>query len=70
MLGRRINDAMVLETLRRGHLAVPPEPDLRHSGLVCRMSRYVAGRQVAVVVNVGYPQNELTVITVLEVREI
>ena len=69
MRKRYINDAMVLEVLRAGNLAMPPEPDMKHPGLVCRMQRYVAGMQVAVVVYVEHPEPELTVVTVMDVTK-
>lgn len=50
MRQRHINDPMVLEVLRLGSFAIAPEPDMRNPGLVCRMQRFVAGMQVAVVV--------------------
>ena len=58
---------MALEVLRSGVLAQPPEPDIRHAGIKCRMERYVAGVQVAVVVSVDHPAPELVVITVIDV---
>jgi hypothetical protein len=50
MRERPINDPMVLEVLRLGSLALLPEPEIKHPGLLCRMQRFVAGIQVAVVV--------------------
>ena len=52
MRKRFINDPMVLDVLRNGVMAPKPEPDMKHTGLKCRMQRYVAGVQVAVVVYV------------------
>jgi hypothetical protein len=49
MRQRPINDPRVLEVFRRGSSALPPEPDIKHPGLLCRMQRFVAGMQVAVV---------------------
>ncbi len=68
MRQRHINDPMVLEVLRWGALAMPPEPDIRRAGLICRMQRFVAGIQVAVVVYVEYPARDLVVVTVLDVK--
>jgi hypothetical protein len=68
MRQRHINDPMVLEVLRLGRFAVPPEPDIKHPGLLCRMYRFVAGMQVAVVVYVEYPAADLVVVTVIDVR--
>ena len=69
MRQRHVNDPMVLEVLRAGNLSMPPEPDMRNPGLLCRMQRFVAGIQVAVVVYVEYPITELVVVTVLDVRK-
>lgn len=70
MLQRRINDLMVLDTLRKGIITWEPEPDPRSDGLRCVMERYVAGVQVGVVVLVDYPQPDLTIITVMAVTRI
>jgi hypothetical protein len=68
MRQRQVNDPMVLDVLRQGSFALPPEPDMKHPGLLCRMQRFVAGMQVAVVVYVEYPATELVVVTVLDVK--
>ena len=67
MRERHVNNAIVLEVLRRGSFPIPPEPDIKHSGLLCRMQRFVAGQEVAVVVHVNYPENGLVVVTVIDV---
>lgn len=69
MRQRHVNDPMVLEVLRKGSFALPPEPDMRHPGLICRMQRFVAGMQVAVVVYVEYPASDLVIVTVLDVKK-
>ena len=69
MRQRHVNDPMVLDVLRQGNLAMPPEPDMKRLGLLCRMQRFVAGVQVAVVVSVEYPETDLVVVTVLDVRK-
>lgn len=69
MLQRRINDPMVLETLRKGVIVREPEPDMRAMGLRCVMERYVSGMNVGVVVLVEHRAPELTVITVMEVTK-
>jgi undecaprenyl diphosphate synthase len=46
MRQRHVNDPMVLEVLRLGSFALPPEPDMKHPGFLCRMQRFVAGIQV------------------------
>jgi hypothetical protein len=69
MRQRRINDPMVLETLRKGVIQREPEPDLKAAGLRCMMERYVAGVNVGVLVLVDQPAPELTVITVMDIRK-
>lgn len=70
MRQRQINDPMVLEVLRMGRFARAPEPDMTQAGLVCRMQRFVAGKEVAVMVGVEYPVPELVVVTVIDVRRV
>lgn len=69
MRQRYINDPMVLDVLRNGVMAPKPEPDMKHTGVKCRMQRYVAGVQVAVVVYVEYPATDLVVVTVIDVKK-
>ena len=69
MKKRRITWPMVMETLTRGKLARPPEPDMRHSGVKCEMRHFVAGMNVAAVVYVEYPQPGLIVVTVIDANE-
>jgi len=69
MRQRYVTDPMVMEVLRLGKLALPPEPDLKYPGLLCRMQRFVAGMQVAVVVYVEYPAPSLTIVTVIDVKK-
>ena len=69
MRQRHVNDPMVLEVLQLGSFALPPEPDMKHPGLLCRMQRFVAGVQVAVVVYAEYPATDLVVVTVIDVKK-
>ena len=69
MRQRAVNDSMVLEVLRLGSFALPPEPDMKHPGLLCRMQRFVAGLQFAVVVYVEYPATDLVVVTVIDINK-
>ena len=69
MRQRYINDPMVMDVLRSGVMAPKPEPDTKHTGLKCRMQRYVAGVQVAVVVYLEYPATDLVVVTVIDVKK-
>lgn len=69
MRARHVNQAMVMEVLRRGRMLSPPEPDIRFSGLKCRMAQFVSGMNVAVVVAVEYPEPGLTVVTVIDITK-
>jgi len=69
MRQRYVNDPMVLDVLRNGVMAPKPESDIKHTGVKCRMQRYVAGVQVAVVVYVEYPATDLVVVTVIDVKK-
>ena len=69
MRQRYINDPMVMDVLRNGVMTPKPEPDIKPTGLKCRMLRYVAGVQVAVVVYVEYPATDLVVVTVIDVKK-
>lgn len=68
MRQRHITLAMLLDVLRRGVIARPPEPDMRHPGLKCEMRRFVAGVNVAVVVYVEHPAPGLVVVTVIDIE--
>lgn len=65
---RHITLPMVIDTLKRGVLGRPPEPDMRHPGLRCWMQGFVAGMDVAVVVYVEHPAPGLVVVTVIDVN--
>ena len=69
MRARHVNQAMVMEVLRKGRINLQPEPDIRFSGLKCRMEYFVAGMNVAVVVAVEYPAPDLGVVTVIDIRK-
>ena len=69
MRQRKINDPMVLETLRKGLIQREPEPDMKADGVRCLIERYVAGVNVGVVVLVDYPAPQLTVITVIDIKK-
>ena len=66
---RQVNEPMVFEVLRRGNLALRPEPDPKQPGLLCRMRRFVAGVTVAVVSYLEYPEPDLTVVTVIDIKK-
>ena len=66
MCARHVNLAMVMEVLRMGRMVSQPEPDIRLSGLKCRMEQFVSGMNMAVMVAVEYPEPGLTVVTVID----
>ena len=69
MRARHVNQPMVMQELRMGRMHREPEPDIRFSGLKCRMEHFVAGMNVAVVVAVEYPAPDLTVVTVIDITK-
>jgi hypothetical protein len=69
MRQRHINDQMLMETLRHGRMDSPPEPDMKHPGLKCRMRYFVAGVDVAAVVYIEHPAPDLVVVTVIDVSK-
>ena len=52
-----------------GNFALRPEPDMKHPGLLCRMQRFVAGMQVAVLVYLEFPATDLVIVTVINVKK-
>lgn len=65
MRQRRISIHEVYECLRQGVLRRTPEPNPAKGSLECRMERYVAGRECAVVVALDDEQPDLLVVTVM-----
>lgn len=66
MKERTVLQDEVLECLRLGVIALTPEPDLKTGHLVCRMQRYVCGRNLAICVALDDNDPDLIVVTVLE----
>ena len=69
MRARHVNQPMVMEVLCMGRMHRQPEPDIRFTGLKCRMEHFVSGVNVAVVVAVEYPEPGLTVVTVIDITK-
>jgi hypothetical protein len=67
MRERHITNAMLFDVLKCGVIKREPEPDMRHSGIKCQMERYSAGMNIAAIVNVEIPFEDLIVITVYEI---
>ena len=67
MCRRKVSSAEVLECLRLGTLRRVPEPNPGKGSLECRMERYVAGRELAVIVALCDEDPDLVVVTVFSV---
>jgi hypothetical protein len=65
MRSRRISIHEVFECLRAGVIRRTPEPNLAMGTLECRMERYVAGRDCAVIVALDDDDPSLVVVTVM-----
>lgn len=50
MRERNLNTPVVLDVLRKGVINREPEPNIKTGCMECRMDRYVAGRNIGVVV--------------------
>ena len=66
MRERTVLQDEVYECLRLGVIGLTPEPDLKTGSLVCRMERYVCGRNIATCVALDDDDPDLIVVTVLE----
>lgn len=64
MKTRKVNVQEVFEVLREGCIHQRPEPNLAKGSLECRMERYIAGRDCAVVVALSDENPNLLVVTV------
>jgi hypothetical protein len=67
MKQRQILRPEVLEVLRRGRLGRTPEPNLARASLECRMQRFVAGREIGVVVALNDDDPGVLVVTALAI---
>ncbi len=65
---RKLTKPMALQVLRSGRLVGAPEPDIKHRGVKCQMQQFVAGVTIRVVVSVDYPEPDLVVVTVIDVK--
>lgn len=55
----------VFECLRQGSIQLVPEEDMKTGHLVCRMERYVAGRNLAICAALDDEDPGLIVVTVI-----
>jgi hypothetical protein len=67
MRQRKVSALEVLECLREGTIRRVPEPNIKKDNLECRMERYVAGRELAVIVALSDDDPDLLVVTVFSV---
>lgn len=67
MRERKVSSVEVLECLREGSIIRVPEPNVRMGNLECRMERYVAGRELAVIVALSDEDPDLLIVTVFSV---
>jgi hypothetical protein len=69
MKQRHILRPEVLDVLRLGSLRRTPEPNAGKGSLECRMQRFVAGRELGVVVALSDDDPSLVVVTALVIGE-
>lgn len=67
MRSRRISINEVYECLRNGVIKRAPEPNPSKGSLECRMERYVAGCECAVVVALDDDNPDVLVVTVMSI---
>lgn len=65
MRERKITTPCVVEVLRKGRMKRPAEPDIKTGLPVCRLERFVAGRDITVAVAIDDENPELIVITAM-----
>ena len=63
---RGITVPMALDCLRRGVIRRPPEQNIKTGWHECRMERYTAGKNVAVVAAVDEDDPSVMVVTVID----
>lgn len=64
MKKRKILQDEVYECVRQGFINLTPEEDMKTGHLICRMERYVCGRNLAVCVALDDDDPDLIVVTV------
>ena len=65
MRERKITDACVLETLRKGSIKRQPEPNISKGSLECKMEHFCSGQSVGVVVAVSDDDPTLILVTAI-----
>ena len=68
MVGRKVSALEVFECIRNGSIRRAPEVSKDRQSLECRMERYVAGRELAVIVALRDDDPSIVLITVFLVN--
>jgi predicted nucleic acid-binding Zn ribbon protein len=68
MTQRRVSDQEIYACLQMGSISRPPEPNEAMGTLECRMERYIAGRNLAVVAAISDEEPDVIVITVFDLK--
>jgi Domain of unknown function (DUF4258) len=66
MKERRITQDLALQVLQKGLLIHEPEPNLAKGSIECRMQKFMAGRDIGIVVALSDDDPDLLVITAME----
>jgi hypothetical protein len=66
MRERQITTPFVVEALRQGRMKRPAEPNIKTGNLECRLDRYVAGREIGVLVAIDDDNPNLIVVTAMD----
>lgn len=67
MRQRKVSSQEVYESLQNGNIRQEPEPNEGKGSLECRMERYIAGRNIAVVVALCDEDPDVIVVTAFTV---
>lgn len=65
MKERKLTAPCVVEALRHGRMKRPAEPNIKTGWLECRLDRYVAGREIGIVVAIDDHDPSLIVVTAM-----
>lgn len=66
MRERQITTPCVVEALRQGRMKRQAEPNIKTGAWECRLDRYVAGREIGVVVAIDDSNPSLIVVTAMD----
>lgn len=68
MKQRKVSVQEVYQCLQLGQIKREPEENQERMSLECRMERYIAGRNIGVVVGLSDEDPEVIVVTVFEIK--